>query len=57
MAYVCLFVRQVILAGPRFLIQNTQNGDSSAVLLKLDELICSIKEADNKFLDAEELDE
>jgi low affinity Fe/Cu permease len=23
----------------------------------LDELICSIKEADNKFLDAEELDE
>jgi low affinity Fe/Cu permease len=40
-----------------FLIQNTQNRDSSAVQLKLDELICALKEADNKFLDVEELDE
>jgi low affinity Fe/Cu permease len=40
-----------------FLIQNTQNRDSSAVQLKLDELICALKEADNKFLDAEDLDE
>jgi len=40
-----------------FLIQNTQNRDSSAVQLKLDELIFAIKEADNRFLDVEELDE
>jgi len=40
-----------------FLIQNTQNRDSSAVQLKLDELIFAIKEADNTFLDVEELDE
>ena len=40
-----------------FLVQNTQNRDSSAVQLKLDELICALKEADNKFLDVEELDE
>lgn len=40
-----------------FLIQNTQNRDSIAVQLKLDELIFAIKVADNKFLDVEELDE
>lgn len=40
-----------------FLIQNTQNRDSTAVQLKLDELICAIKEADNRFLDVEELDD
>ena len=40
-----------------FLIQNTQNRDSTAVQLKLDELICALKEADNRFLDVEELDE
>ena len=40
-----------------FLIQNTQNRDSTAVQLKLDELIFALKEADNKFLDVEELDE
>ncbi len=40
-----------------FLIQNTQNRDSLAVQLKLDELICALKEADNRFLDIEDLDE
>ena len=40
-----------------FLIQNTQNRDSVAVQLKLDELICAIKEADNRFLDVEDLDD
>ena len=40
-----------------FLIQNTQNRDSIAVQLKLDELIFAIKEADNTFLDIEDLDE
>jgi low affinity Fe/Cu permease len=40
-----------------FLIQNTQNRDSMAVQLKLDELICAIKEADNNFLDLEDDDE
>ena len=40
-----------------FLIQNTQNRDSIAVQLKLDELICAIKEADNKFLDVDDLDD
>lgn len=40
-----------------FLIQNTQNRESTAVQLKLDELICALKEADNRFLDVEELDD
>jgi low affinity Fe/Cu permease len=40
-----------------FLIQNTQNRDSIAVQLKLDELICALERADNRFLDVEELDE
>lgn len=40
-----------------FLIQNTQNRDSQAVQLKLDEIICAIKEADNRFLDIEDLDD
>lgn len=40
-----------------FLIQNTQNRDSMAVQLKLDELIRSIKEASNEFVDLEERDE
>ena len=40
-----------------FLIQNTQNRDSTAVQLKLDELICALKEADNRFLDVEDLDD
>lgn len=37
-----------------FLIQNTQNRDSMAVQLKLDELICAIKEANNELLDIED---
>lgn len=40
-----------------FLIQNTQNRDSIAVQLKLDELIFALKQADNRFLDVEDLDE
>lgn len=40
-----------------FLIQNTQNRDSEAVHLKLDELIRAIEEAQNELLDLEELDE
>ncbi len=40
-----------------FLIQNTQNRDSMAVQLKLDELICAIKEANNDFLDLEDEDD
>ncbi len=38
-----------------FLIQNTQNRDSRAVQLKLDELIRAIKEARNKMIDVEDL--
>jgi low affinity Fe/Cu permease len=37
-----------------FLIQNTQNRDSQAVQLKLDELIRSIEAADNELMDAED---
>jgi low affinity Fe/Cu permease len=40
-----------------FLIQNTQNRDSEAVQIKLDEIIRSVKEARNEVLDLEELDE
>src|ERR671936_1427076 len=40
-----------------FLIQNTQNRDSAAVHLKLDELLKSIKEARTSLLDLEELDD
>ena len=40
-----------------FLIQHTQNRDSIAVQVKLDELIYALKEADNRFLDVEDLDE
>jgi low affinity Fe/Cu permease len=40
-----------------FLIQNTQNRDSHAVQLKLDEIIRSLKGAHNALLDIEELEE
>jgi low affinity Fe/Cu permease len=40
-----------------FLIQNTQNRDSAAIHLKLDELIRSNKQAHNSLLDLEQGDE
>jgi low affinity Fe/Cu permease len=40
-----------------FLIQNTQNRDSEAMHLKLDELIRAATEADNKMLDLEDLED
>ena len=40
-----------------FLIQNTQNRDSAAMHLKLDELIRAVEGAHNALLDLEELTE
>jgi low affinity Fe/Cu permease len=40
-----------------FLIQNTQNRDSEAVHVKLDELIRAIEGADNALLDLEEMED
>lgn len=40
-----------------FLIQNTQNRDTEALQLKLDELIRCLENARNQVLDLEELDE
>jgi low affinity Fe/Cu permease len=38
-----------------FIIQNTQNRDSQTIQLKLDELILSLKEAHNEYIDVENL--
>jgi low affinity Fe/Cu permease len=40
-----------------FLIQNTQNRDSEAIHIKLDELIRAMDKANKSLLDIEELDE
>jgi low affinity Fe/Cu permease len=40
-----------------FIIQNTQNRDSAATQIKLDELIRSIENANNSLLNMEQLDE
>ncbi len=39
-----------------FLIQNTQNRDAQAMQIKLDELICAARDAQNSLLDLEELE-
>lgn len=38
-----------------FVLQNTQNRDGEAVQAKLDELIYALREADNRFVQAEKL--
>jgi low affinity Fe/Cu permease len=40
-----------------FVLQNTQERDGEAVQAKLDELIYAIKEADNRFVEAEKLND
>jgi low affinity Fe/Cu permease len=40
-----------------FIIQNTQNRDSEAMQVKLDELIRALRPADNKLLGVEDLTE
>ena len=38
-----------------FVLQNTQNRDGEAVQAKLDELIYALRDADNRFVEAEKL--
>jgi low affinity Fe/Cu permease len=38
-----------------FVLQNTQNTDSRAIHLKLDEVIASLENASNRVIDAEHL--
>jgi low affinity Fe/Cu permease len=40
-----------------FLIQNTQNRESSALQLKIDELLRAVQGAQNTFIDLEDLNE
>ncbi|MFO0663725.1 MAG: low affinity iron permease family protein [Polyangiaceae bacterium] len=40
-----------------FLIQHTQNRDTEAMRLKLDELVRAVREADNRFLAVEDMDD
>ena len=40
-----------------FLIQNAQNRDTKALQIKIDEILYSLKEANNSMLDLEELDD
>jgi low affinity Fe/Cu permease len=60
----CVTINTVINTGTTivtflmvFLIQNTQNRDSEALQVKLDEIIRSIEGAHNALLDLEELED